>query len=160
MMVRQWLFVAGILTAFPAHAQLTSLSPDLIVDCSVPPCTIKSAAPIVKNSAASVPIDQTYVALTLLRNAPVPMADTIVDPAVIGSNNALGICTMANTDHISAATPVINGRLYIDLAPYQCVDFLSDGSQFIAVLSWQASARQRCPNGQHMVSAAPFICTP
>jgi hypothetical protein len=157
-----------IISYIPVSAQITSLSPDLIVNCpnGALPCTIASRAPLVTHGEQSLSLDQTFIGMTVVRScAPATcltgMKDTVVDPSVIGKNNSFGVCTGAGWDTISAVTPVINGAKWISLTQWQCADFFSDGTNYLVVLSWQAGNNmQRCPTGQHMTSAAPFRCGP
>lgn len=165
-------WVAGailmIFSCDPVTAQITSLSPDLIVNCpnGALPCTIASRSPIVEHAEQNLKLDRTYIGMTVARSCTptvcaTGMKDTVVDPSVIGKNNSFSVCTGAGWDTISAVTPVINGAKWIALTQWQCADFLSDGTTYLVVLSWQAGNNmQKCPTGQHMISASPFRCGP
>jgi len=147
------------------NAQITNSSPDLSVTCANGqlPCTIGTLSPIVKHSEPTLNIDQTYVAKTLLRTCtpaacPTGMKDAIADPPVVGAQVSFNVCTMSGWDLIVAAGPVLNGSSWVEIEPWQCGLFLSDGTQYLVGFTWQASHQQSCPAGQHMVSGTPFKC--
>jgi len=160
---RALVLLLAFLWSVPACAQLTSLSPDLIVNCSGGSCTIKSSTPVVSNPALSMPLDSTTVGLTLWRTCPATvcpggMSDPLIDPLVMGVGNSVSICTRFARDVVKATTPVINGRTSISIAAGQCAAFVSTGSTYLAVLWWQSNPTQICPAGTHMISGTPFRC--